>query len=125
MLKKLVILLMLVGIGGETFQTNFIELYYRLNTAAITQEYCINKDKPQMHCNGQCHLAKQLKKATQPESSNSSNNKSFKLIDLFANTYNCYTYTPLQVQQKYYIVKSAFIPTGYYNLCFHPPTICA
>jgi hypothetical protein len=54
-----------------------------------------------MHCYGQCHLAKQVKKATQPESSNSSNSKSFKLIDLFANTYNGYTYTSLQVHQKY------------------------
>lgn len=26
----------------------------------ITDAFCINKDKPEMHCNGTCHLKKQL-----------------------------------------------------------------
>ena len=27
---------------------------------------CVNKDKPEMKCNGQCHLSKELKKVAEP-----------------------------------------------------------
>ncbi|WP_010522401.1 hypothetical protein [Aquimarina agarivorans] len=33
---------------------------YSLNINEIIEKYCINKDKPQLKCNGQCHLRKQL-----------------------------------------------------------------
>lgn len=33
----------------------------------ITQKLCVNKNKPQLHCNGKCYLSKQLKKAAENE----------------------------------------------------------
>lgn len=45
-----------------------IEFYTRRNYFA--QVLCINKDKPEMHCNGSCALAKKLKEANQTENSN-------------------------------------------------------
>ena len=39
----------------------FIE--YEINKKYIAEVLCENKDKPMMHCNGKCHLKKQLKKA--------------------------------------------------------------
>ena len=38
---------------------------YLLNKDFIAKTYCENKDKPQMHCNGKCHMMKQLKKAAE------------------------------------------------------------
>lgn len=35
-------------------------LYYELNIDYIIETYCINTDKPELQCNGKCHLAKQL-----------------------------------------------------------------
>ncbi|WP_405569959.1 hypothetical protein [Winogradskyella sp. Asnod2-B02-A] len=35
-------------------------LYYQLNIDYIIETYCINTDKPELKCNGKCHLAKQL-----------------------------------------------------------------
>lgn len=34
--------------------------YYALNIDYIIETYCVNTDKPQLSCNGKCHLAKQL-----------------------------------------------------------------
>ena len=31
---------------------------------AIANEFCINKNKPQLHCNGSCHLRNQISKTT-------------------------------------------------------------
>ena len=35
--------------------------HYQLNKAYITRVLCENRDKPQLHCDGQCYLSKQLK----------------------------------------------------------------
>ena len=35
-------------------------MYYQLNIDYIIETYCVNKDKPQLQCNGKCHLSKQL-----------------------------------------------------------------
>ena len=35
--------------------------YYQINKAYITRVLCENRDKPQLHCNGKCYLAKKLK----------------------------------------------------------------
>jgi len=34
--------------------------YFYSNQDEIIENYCINKDKPELHCEGQCHLTKQL-----------------------------------------------------------------
>lgn len=47
-----------------------IIVHYGLNIKEITEKYCVNKDKPMLHCNGKCHLAKQLKAATDEKNSN-------------------------------------------------------
>lgn len=36
---------------------------YNLNKEFIIAELCENKDKPELKCNGTCHLAKQIEKA--------------------------------------------------------------
>ena len=55
-------LLLLQTLGPELLVVN-----YELNKADITAEFCVNKAKPLLHCNGQCHLAQQLRKAEAPD----------------------------------------------------------
>ena len=44
-------------------------LYYQLNIDYIIETYCINKDRPELQCNGKCHLANQLQIADDENSS--------------------------------------------------------
>jgi len=46
-------------------------LEYALNYDYIAKVLCENKAKPQMHCNGKCHLMKELAKAAEKEKSDS------------------------------------------------------
>jgi len=39
-----------------------IVTHYELNKSEITLKFCVNKDKPDMACNGQCHMKKQMTK---------------------------------------------------------------
>ncbi len=36
--------------------------YYEINKKMIADKLCINKNNPQLHCNGKCFLSRQLKK---------------------------------------------------------------
>lgn len=40
---------------------------YFLNKEYIVEFLCINKDKPELKCDGKCHLAKQIKKQQENE----------------------------------------------------------
>jgi hypothetical protein len=40
---------------------------YQLNKSYITEVYCVNKNKPWMHCNGHCFLMKKLRQAEEKE----------------------------------------------------------
>ncbi len=44
--------------------------YFELNIDYIVATYCENKAKPQLQCNGKCHLADQLALSTTTNSSN-------------------------------------------------------
>ena len=39
---------------------SFITIDYFINQSEIIELFCINKEKPQMQCEGKCHLAKEL-----------------------------------------------------------------
>lgn len=39
-------------------------LYYELNIDYIIEELCVNKDKPQLQCNGKCFLTQKLTQDT-------------------------------------------------------------
>ncbi len=43
---------------------------YEINKKAITEEFCVNKEKPELNCEGQCHLADQLTEPVSQESNN-------------------------------------------------------
>ena len=51
----------------QTLGQEVLVVDYQLNKARITELYCVNKARPQLHCNGKCHLAKQLRKADDAE----------------------------------------------------------
>lgn len=53
----------------------FPVLDYVLHYDFIKQELCQNKNVPQMHCNGKCHLKMELAKASDKNECPSSNKK--------------------------------------------------
>ena len=56
-------------------QSLFILSIYQVNKKSITAAFCENKMKPAMHCNGKCHLKKELQEQEKSEKKNTSNHK--------------------------------------------------
>lgn len=59
--------------------------YYELNIDYIIETYCVNKEKPELQCNGKCHLANQLSN----DSSDTSDKSSYlsSLFEMFVPVY--------------------------------------
>ncbi|RPD45744.1 hypothetical protein DNI29_16435 [Hymenobacter sediminis] len=52
----------------QTFSRELQVIDYQVRRAQITRLFCVNKNRPQLHCNGKCHLVKLLRKAARQES---------------------------------------------------------
>jgi hypothetical protein len=58
---KIISSILLIALFGFTqFYNAVLFVNYRMNVEEITELFCENKDKPELHCNGKCHFSKQL-----------------------------------------------------------------
>jgi hypothetical protein len=48
---------------SKTIYSVFWQVNFVVHQKEITELECINKDRPEMNCNGNCYLSKQLQKA--------------------------------------------------------------
>lgn len=60
MFRLSVIILLFTALLTQSLSRGIIVLSYFTNTEAY-EKYCVNKSKPQLHCNGQCQMAKKIK----------------------------------------------------------------
>ncbi|RYG00576.1 MAG: hypothetical protein EOO02_14605 [Chitinophagaceae bacterium] len=95
---------------------------YSIRKDFIAATYCVNKDKPELQCFGQCHLKKQLEKTNESgESQTQKSNTQHPSIDFFEENetisfeLNTDDHLPLSAQFL------STITTGYPGDVFHPP----
>ena len=101
---------------------------YVVNYDYISKVLCENKAKPELKCNGKCHLMKELAKASEDEKPINSDKKTnfTQEIELLF----CNEVTEINFRQIYFHNKTS-IGDNYANLyfhtvscsVFHPPTI--
>ena len=99
---------------------------YVINYEYIAKVLCENKAKPMMHCNGKCHLMKELAKAAETENPKSSDKKENTSIQevLFFKEINSFSIVSFGFQPKIKINTSDLNLYSYLdtNSVFHPPT---
>lgn len=107
------------------FQFSYI-VYWKINQKAITNLFCENKDKPMLHCDGNCYLKKQLEKA---ESNKNKLPPILKKLRLETETtledYFVFENNPQNVtgnsSEKLTFYSFIFLPKSCRNQVFHPP----
>ncbi len=101
---------------------------YVVNYEYITKTLCVNKAKPQMNCNGKCHLVKELAKAAESDKPISSDKKQaaqeievlfFQSIQSFE-CGSC-AFIPNQKTNDSYSDLYSFLNSRVFE---HPPTFC-
>jgi hypothetical protein len=105
----------------------FPVIEYVVNYDYITKTLCVNKAKPQMQCNGKCHLMKELAKATESEKPISSDKK--QLVQesevLFLETIPSFVWADFFTNPTQKINANYSNLYSFLNSCVveHPPTI--
>jgi len=65
--KQVVIIALICGIFTQSIGKLVLISNYFINKEFIIFNYCENKSKPKLKCNGKCHLKKQLKEQEKQE----------------------------------------------------------
>ncbi|MFN8310861.1 MAG: hypothetical protein U0T73_12945 [Chitinophagales bacterium] len=101
-MKKAVAILLLPMLLLQHFMSIGMWCYYEANKSYYIQQLCENKNKPALHCNGKCYLAKQMKKAEE------GNRKAFSFLK---GVEDALPLQPLAVQKQHHISqKHPFLP---------------
>ncbi|OAQ39695.1 hypothetical protein A5893_08920 [Pedobacter psychrophilus] len=69
MIKKVSCILLILLISLSSFTRLFYFAGYELNKDYIAKNLCINKDKPEMQCNGKCFLTRKIAEAEKQQQS--------------------------------------------------------
>ena len=107
------------------FKPLFPVVEYAFDYDYISKVLCVNKEKPQMKCNGKCHLMKELAKNAETEKPASEKKNNFKDVEnLVPPTVSTTTFQP-KIKAENLLVNSAY--TNLYKsvfelTTFHPPT---
>lgn len=99
---------------------------YVFNYSYIANELCVNKDKPVMHCNGKCHLMKELaKKAAEetPSSEKKSSGTQFEILAVLEEPFTLTINPAVHYTVSPAIVYNNLYSHNYNPVFFRPPSI--
>lgn len=107
----------------QTFSREVLVVDFTLNRAVITARFCVNKARPQLHCDGKCYFAKQLKK--QEERENKAPNSLKERLEMLPVAFRSLV-PPVpahraSVPVSYGPYRPAWVPTNATKGVFHPP----
>ena len=114
---------------SKTAYSVFWQVNFYLNQKEIAEKECENKNRPEMHCNGKCFLAKQLKKAdAELESQKEKQEGSFSNLKVIENSvFIPFSAIYFEINLDKLVQKKSFFKyknSYFFELnsnCFHPP----
>ena len=122
-MRRLLSILLLFAFITVNFSKVFIWVHYEINKTEITEKYCVNKDKPGMHCCGKCLLKKKLaedeEKQKSPAMPDVKND-----IQLFCSESLVILYSPEHNKVELISTNLSLHSIVEDKGIFHPPTCC-
>ena len=122
MFRNFIALLLVTLFLVQSFTRTFIYLNYQANKDYISNVLCENKAKKEMHCEGKCHLKKELQKEDKKESTPTGSSKEKFEITLFNSFHKqeIVFETALPNSQFLYTL---FLSEKHLTPVFQPPTL--
>lgn len=124
LLKKLFTILTLAGLLLQTFSQAVIWAEFRVNQDYIAKNLCENRDKPEMHCDGQCCLKRKLAKDGKEQRPSQSNQKNELTVSLFyQESYFGIKLLYCKRPQQFYFSYNELATFSFHHSVFHPPSV--
>lgn len=77
--KKLAIGIILIALIFQTFSLAMVKTDYLLRTESYAA-LCLNKDKPEMHCEGKCQMTRKMQQENDNDKNNPQNNVDISVV---------------------------------------------
>jgi len=124
MLTRAIAILVLLCSVSVSLSGLLVFAGFEMNKSYIATVLCVNKDKPQLHCNGQCYLMKKLKQAQEKEQKQENQNQKIQLQQAFvAIPFVFKQYAIAAVDRR--VPFTTGMPVSQMKAIFHPPqAIC-
>ncbi|WP_080056377.1 hypothetical protein [Spirosoma aerolatum] len=92
-MRSLLIYTLLLAVLLPSISSWGIIAHYQLNKEYIARVLCENRDKPQMHCDGKCYLAKRLKAQQDKQDKETTERvQHTSLVQLYFEAYQVFTF---------------------------------
>jgi len=105
---------------------SIIQIDYTINRAYIIDNFCINKDKPLLECDGKCFLSEQLRKAKDQKESQSGGIEFNRDFGIFILDETFISLAPISPSgQKHEIIHHEGALISRLVDIFHPPQVFA
>jgi hypothetical protein len=119
MVKKIFAYMMLVLITATSLQQLSILSMYWLTQDYITEKFCVNKDKPELQCNGKCHMKDMVAENTEKENQTMSHVEN--ILPVFYTELCVDLPTPLLLQTITLKLGDVYLSDAYFDRTFQPP----
>lgn len=122
MLNKLVAISLIISLGGTLMRFTIPYASYFANYNYIVDHLCVNRNHPEMHCNGKCQLKKMIKKEEHDHAGNKSTNtvNHNQRIDFFI-VHGIHKNLSLRSQAGLYCAFQARLNSLYFSEPLSPP----
>lgn len=106
---------------------SFVTFNYFINQTEIAELFCINKDKPQLQCDGKCHLATQLEEVETNHDdapfSQSTTNYNLEVNSILSENNKVVNYTYKLVEDISYFNSHENLCKGFFSINSPPPKV--
>ena len=96
---------------------SYFTYQYHFNNKEFTEKYCVNKDKPELKCNGKCELSKIAKAAEQEQK----NTKHSSDLDITFFIHSAPTFEILKINKEFLPIQISCNKHNYKCLNFLDP----
>ena len=124
MIRYISAILLLCAFAIQTFNGVFILISYYANTEAYTK-YCVNRFRPQLHCEGKCVMMKKMIEAEKKDQQSSQPKLEVK-NDVFTSDNISSLNVPFYTEgDEVFLTRlPGKSSTGFPESIFHPPAVC-
>lgn len=121
-MARFITILLLTSILLQSFSKVIIYVNYEINLDYIIRTYCVNKDNPSRHCDGKCHLTKQMQEDNKREGIPDNYQKEKLEIQWFSEDGTDFLLKSYADHKYTYPILNVMIPVFPSLSIFHPPT---
>lgn len=105
----------------KAFIVPVVYIDFKLNQDYIARVLCINRDKPELHCEGNCILMQKIKDAQQSDDQDKSQNMQRYVVEIVCDATFAFTFISAFSPKAVYFEYEDRIISNYLSNSFHPP----